>query len=136
MFELSCIFCCTVFFFKQKTAYERRISDWGSDVCSSDLQPMHAALGLEPAIGIVALDLDRGGFDARLLAGRFLDQLGLEAAQVGTARVDRKSVVEGKRVSASVNLGGCCTIKKKRPTTNVTIHHHNFKLKTIIAQCC
>src|SRR3546814_4892445 len=26
-----------VFFFKQKTAYERRISDWSSDVCSSDL---------------------------------------------------------------------------------------------------
>src|SRR3546814_1812435 len=27
------------FFFKQKTAYEMRISDWGSDVCSSDLRP-------------------------------------------------------------------------------------------------
>src|SRR3546814_5676649 len=29
---------CTFFFFKQKTAYEMRISDWSSDVCSSDLQ--------------------------------------------------------------------------------------------------
>src|SRR3546814_7544935 len=29
-------FCC-FFFFKQKTAYEMRISDWSSDVCSSDL---------------------------------------------------------------------------------------------------
>src|SRR3546814_17419992 len=28
-----------VFFFKQKTAYEMRISDWSSDVCSSDLLP-------------------------------------------------------------------------------------------------
>src|SRR3546814_3533100 len=28
-----------VFFFKQKTAYEMRISDWSSDVCSSDLRP-------------------------------------------------------------------------------------------------
>src|SRR3546814_10538367 len=28
-----------VVFFKQKTAYEMRISDWSSDVCSSDLQP-------------------------------------------------------------------------------------------------
>src|SRR3546814_6670246 len=27
------------FFFKQKTAYELRISDWSSDVCSSDLRP-------------------------------------------------------------------------------------------------
>src|SRR3546814_1727796 len=29
-----------VFFFKQKTAYEMRISDWSSDVCSSDLKEM------------------------------------------------------------------------------------------------
>src|SRR3546814_2036027 len=29
------VFC--FFFFKQKTAYEMRISDWSSDVCSSDL---------------------------------------------------------------------------------------------------
>src|SRR3546814_3614460 len=29
--------CCYFFFFKQKTAYEMRISDWSSDVCSSDL---------------------------------------------------------------------------------------------------
>src|SRR3546814_13860188 len=30
------------FFFKQKTAYEMRISDWSSDVCSSDLGPLRA----------------------------------------------------------------------------------------------
>src|SRR3546814_3346014 len=30
-----------VFFFKQKTAYEMRISDWSSDVCSSDLGRDH-----------------------------------------------------------------------------------------------
>src|SRR3546814_9151476 len=29
---------CFFFFFKQKTAYEMRISDWSSDVCSSDLE--------------------------------------------------------------------------------------------------
>src|SRR3546814_3416694 len=29
---------CFIFFFKQKTAYEMRISDWSSDVCSSDLK--------------------------------------------------------------------------------------------------
>src|SRR3546814_19413143 len=29
--------CVVVFFFKQKTAYEMRISDWSADVCSSDL---------------------------------------------------------------------------------------------------
>src|SRR3546814_5824479 len=36
---LRCVvpFFCLFFFFKQKTAYEMRISDWSSDVCSSDL---------------------------------------------------------------------------------------------------
>src|SRR3546814_5524224 len=33
------------FFFKQKTAYELRISDWSSDVCSSDLHRTLCALG-------------------------------------------------------------------------------------------
>src|SRR3546814_1462840 len=37
-----CGFLC--FFFEQKTAYEMRISDWSSDVCSSDLhQPIFLA---------------------------------------------------------------------------------------------
>src|SRR3546814_4123066 len=31
------VLLCVFFFFKQKTAYEMRISDWSSDVCSSDL---------------------------------------------------------------------------------------------------
>src|SRR3546814_18319489 len=34
-----CFTACVFFFFKQKTAYEMRISDWSSDVCSSDLVP-------------------------------------------------------------------------------------------------
>src|SRR3546814_6285427 len=34
---LCAMLCCLFFFFKQKTAYEMRISDWSSDVCSSDL---------------------------------------------------------------------------------------------------
>src|SRR3546814_5550705 len=35
----------SIFFFKQKTAYEMRISDWSSDVCSSDLAD-HARQGV------------------------------------------------------------------------------------------
>src|SRR3546814_7838054 len=36
---LECLLICGLFFFfKQKTAYEMRISDWSSDVCSSDLE--------------------------------------------------------------------------------------------------
>src|SRR3546814_9638619 len=37
-----------VFFFKQKTAYEMRISDWSSDVCSSDLAPSAPIIGALP----------------------------------------------------------------------------------------
>src|SRR3546814_11034951 len=42
MFFVMIFFLC-FFFFKQKTAYELRISDWSSDVCSSDL-PTHSPL--------------------------------------------------------------------------------------------
>src|SRR3546814_8108908 len=37
LFCFVVIYLCVFFFFKQKTAYEMRISDWSSDVCSSDL---------------------------------------------------------------------------------------------------
>src|SRR3546814_4651111 len=43
MLSVLTVLCCSysslcfIFFFKQKTAYEMRISDWSSDVCSSDL---------------------------------------------------------------------------------------------------
>src|SRR3546814_11013731 len=43
--DAMCVFCFDVFFFKQKTAYEMRISDWSSDVCSSDLSRERAAAG-------------------------------------------------------------------------------------------
>src|SRR3546814_8186623 len=37
MLSFVLLFSLYMFFFKQKTAYEMRISDWSSDVCSSDL---------------------------------------------------------------------------------------------------
>src|SRR3546814_5335274 len=40
MMYLRLLILC-FFFFKQKTAYEMRISDWSSDVCSSDLLDLH-----------------------------------------------------------------------------------------------
>src|SRR3546814_9336786 len=44
-----------VFFFKQKTAYEVRISDWSSDVCSSDLEAV--AIGFAAPVFVVALSV-------------------------------------------------------------------------------
>src|SRR3546814_12187930 len=46
---LFCLVLCGIFFFKQKTAYEMRISDWSSDVCSSDLAHQAREEGREGA---------------------------------------------------------------------------------------
>src|SRR3546814_7186889 len=48
------------FFFKQKTAYEMRISDWSSDVCSSDLE---VRLGDKLDIGFINEFLSEYGFE-------------------------------------------------------------------------
>src|SRR3546814_10513839 len=52
---------CFFFFFKQKTAYEMRISDWSSDVCSSDLlqYPVFAQWLQEAYLGRMARALER-----------------------------------------------------------------------------
>src|SRR3546814_3127913 len=48
-----------VFFFKQKTAYEMRISDWSSDVCSSDLCRQPVRLRIIHRLHVI-VDLHRG----------------------------------------------------------------------------
>src|SRR3546814_6074103 len=51
------------FFFKQKTAYEMRISDWSSDVCSSDLRFFNhliTAMQTPSVIGSIERDIDAG----------------------------------------------------------------------------
>src|SRR3546814_3013551 len=50
------------FFFKQKTAYEMRISDWSSDVCSSDLEKPHVYVpaGEAPPAELVTEDIEVG----------------------------------------------------------------------------
>src|SRR3546814_4947581 len=56
MFEICCL--CFVFFFKQKTAYEMRISDWSSDVCSSDLKDGKGIWDNDDAVWKTALDVN------------------------------------------------------------------------------
>src|SRR3546814_8790212 len=56
LFMWCCYVLLGIFFFKQKTAYEMRISDWSSDVCSSDLlldlvEQQHAVRMLVDGIG-------------------------------------------------------------------------------------
>src|SRR3546814_3982979 len=73
------IWCC--FFFKQKTAYEMRISDWSSDVCSSDLLSRVVLVGLgKPA----ALD-DQA---AQAIGGRIVAHLNAVGEKEAIVLVD------------------------------------------------
>src|SRR3546814_5883925 len=66
------------FFFKQKTAYEMRISDWSSDVCSSDLEvPVHLFVAeavdrVRPAAEQqqIAIDVEQPGRDLAVVGDR------------------------------------------------------------------
>src|SRR3546814_20152219 len=130
-----------VFFFKQKTAYELRISDWSSDVCSSDLaaQDLHRLahgrlddvdLLEAPRQRVVLLEdptvlLERGRADAAQVARRQrrLDHVaGVHRAarrragaddgvELVEEQQDRKSVGWGKTVSVRVDLGVARNIK-------------------------
>src|SRR3546814_4816309 len=59
------------FFFKQKTAYEMRISDWSSDVCSSDLFGIHQRRAV---ISLQAVALGRGERGPRPVALAVIDE--------------------------------------------------------------
>src|SRR3546814_8984978 len=59
------------FFFKQKTAYEMRISDWSSDVCSSDLFGIHQRRAV---IALQAVSLGRGERGPRPVALAVIDE--------------------------------------------------------------
>src|SRR3546814_13547903 len=110
LLSLSLLFY--VFFFKQKTAYEMRISDWSSDVCSSDLaveraEAMRALRHLRRAherscaeqesahiglVGTVAIDFDRGATN-ELAARRRLDDIGHRSEE---RRVGKEGVSTGR----------------------------------------
>src|SRR3546814_10839800 len=55
---MSCV--CVFFFFKQKTAYEMRISDWSSDVCSSDLD---VGVVVQGRLDLAELDAEAAALD-------------------------------------------------------------------------
>src|SRR3546814_14728320 len=132
--------CVAVFFFfKQKTAYEMRISDWSSDVCSSDLR-RRAHRSRQPGAGF-PVSLRSRATDrpqavrrdprTRRYAGRIVSapRRGIarraavrDAFAVPQGRLaamppragDRKSGVQGKSVSVRVDLGGRRILKKKK----------------------
>src|SRR3546814_4335010 len=109
------VVCCIVFFFKQKTAYEMRISDWSSDVCSSDLvvarrqatvsakitgklQDLYIEEGQKVAEGDVMARLDDSNAKASLLQA----QANLAAAKAAAANI--KPIYERDKKQAAANF--------------------------------
>src|SRR3546814_2433630 len=86
-----------VFFFKQKTAYEMRISDWSSDVCSSDLRHCVACVDCKIDQGVLHLRwvgkrlpnaAHKNGLDFDVLTERAMQQL----ASPGDERSEERRV--------------------------------------------
>src|SRR3546814_3622090 len=101
---------CLFFFFKQKTAYEMRISDWSSDVCSSDLDPGRpVATGAAPSRPRESrhhLYLSRSYRDPRRYGG--CGRRGAAGAVAGTAGRMSKRPRQGRPVAFA-------TITPERP---------------------
>src|SRR3546814_11743891 len=98
------------FFFKHKTAYEMRISDWSSDVCSSDLSATLAWRG----VGWRYCPTVRKSMPAERMSS-----ITWWISMRSSPSPDRKSVVSGKSVSVRVYLGGRRIINK-----TTYIHQH------------
>src|SRR3546814_19274113 len=120
-------------FCKQKTAYEMRICDWSSDVCSSDL-PDHPPVHVVPA-EVHGGPLPHEHVDVRgIVVGVVAppEHGEVSCAQVGEPVVvetlsgigeprrnrERKSVLQGKRASVRVNSCGRRFIKKQKQITH------------------
>src|SRR3546814_19854042 len=110
-----------------------RISDWSSDVCSSDLKTQRLAR-LADAAAFKGRDACLGGGQGRTRVGDFRLGVGENTVAPRFRRLnfgprgcdvalvpikeDRKSVVEGKRVSVGVDLGGRRIIRKNKANIN------------------
>src|SRR3546814_4905716 len=70
-----------VFFFKQKTAYEMRISDWSSDVCSSDLG---LTQGCFEAIAANGTDEQKNTYLPKLATGEWSGTMCMTEPQAGS----------------------------------------------------
>src|SRR3546814_20198101 len=94
------MFCIMIilffFFFKQKTAYEMRISDWSSDVCSSDLTSNWRALscGCRRPVSISPPPCLAPGAGSRVQSGNSPDDRG--AADVGEQLYATRPLLPGR----------------------------------------
>src|SRR3546814_14636332 len=120
--------------FKQTTAFELRISDWSSDVCSSDLVSLQFQAGpLRYDQDVLCCEQLQVGGQHRVLA----KELHLPHQRVDpvdeardTRPQDRKSVVEGKRVSGRIDFRGRRNINKTN-TNSIILRRQKTPFKKI-----
>src|SRR3546814_2450283 len=96
-------------FFKQKTAYELRISDWSSDVCSSDLTNG----GHYTAVTVFA--------KCQSLGSIFIDN-GLASSEASLCKRNCDSIGD------TLNISFC--VLQTKPATSFALRRHGFTLNT------
>src|SRR3546814_6474617 len=99
---------CVFLFFKQKTAYEMRISDWSSDVCSSDLEQADDAEAAGAEAGVVGQGVAQvadSDDDDRPVVGQ-ADLPGDLVVQVGHVVTDPTRAV-GAEVGQEIGRASC-----------------------------
>src|SRR3546814_15895239 len=101
-----------------------RMSDWSSDVCSSDLRS-ETWWAWQARSGCVPAQREQRRLSTRLSAQVARSHGAAEhSARQVMAFSDRQSVVQGKSVSVRVDLGGRRIPKKQTPTTPLPPAHH------------
>src|SRR3546814_16337820 len=113
-------FCIIVifFFFKQKTAYEMRISDWSSDVCSSDITKLQRSSPDGRAASIAVIGGQDGCARSKLIDGTGTGYLASDRQRAGAVELERAIVrnvaCKGARcatISDSERSAGYCRSK-------------------------
>src|SRR3546814_15913792 len=115
---------CVFFFFKQKTAYEMRISDWSSDVCSSDLRGSDPVSETRKTAG--------GGSEGSGAAGRpeaaerphlVTDNTGLMVVNIGKSFKRSEERRVGKECVSTCRSRWSPYHNKKKPSRPVTTQY-------------
>src|SRR3546814_7644035 len=140
---LYVVVVCEFFFFKQKTAYEMRISDWSSDVCSSDLIQPYPGNTVAPRSSAIASNVARKASRRQLAArqracgcGRgarsarsdpgctaFAAQSGLATRVARCGCTDARSEEHTSELQSLMrNSSAVFCLKKKKPSTHNTKH--------------
>src|SRR3546814_3238785 len=127
-----------VFFFKQKTAYERRISDWSSDVCSSDLASVAEngingllALTGKPLPSVYSADLSEFVFAAGV---KLMESMRPDLMYLSTTDYIQPKHAPGSDGANEIGRAHVCTpvtnaplvcrllLEKKKPDTSTKYH--------------